>query len=120
MPVASPATLPPPPKVGVDMSIPLRAWWSIARVQRDGHGVFQARLSPANSAAQGQSRYVQMTGLGFPYVGSDGGHRYAGPGVDRRWESQDNEYEVSFRFTGRQLGLLVLSTGGEWRARVDG
>ncbi len=61
-----------------------------------------------------------MTGLGFAYVGSQGGHSYAGPGVDQPWDLANNTYQVSFKFTGERLGLLVLSTGGRWRVLVDG
>lgn len=82
--------------------------------------MFQARLRPSNTAAGGETRYLQMTGLGFPFVGTEGGRSYAGPGVDHRWDFQNNEYEVSFRFTGERLGLSVLSTGGQWRVLVDG
>jgi hypothetical protein len=118
--VAASATLPSPPALGVDKPISLPAWWSVADVTSSGDQVFQARLTPANSAAGSQPRYVQMTGIGFPYVGPQGGHTYAGPAVDHRWTLQTNEYEVSLRFTGTRLGLSVLSTGGTWQARVDG
>lgn len=64
--------------------------------------------------------HLQMTGLGFPFFGSHDGHFLAGPGVDQRWDVQNNEYEVSFRFTGSELGLSVFSAGGQWRALVDG
>ncbi len=110
----------PAPKLGVDQHVPLQSWWNVARVTRSGDEVFQARMSPANAAAGDESRYLQMTGLGFPFFGSHDGHTLAGPGVDQRWESEDNEYEVSFRFTGSQLGLSVFSTGGMWKVLVDG
>lgn len=119
-PAASSAFLAPPPKVGVDLRIPLRAWCSVNKISPSGDEVFQARLSPSNAASDSRPRYVQMTGLGFPYVGVQSGHRYAGPGVDQRWDDQNNEYEVLFRFTGTRLGLSVLSTGGRWRVLVDG
>lgn len=61
-----------------------------------------------------------MTGLGFSYFGSHDRHLLAGPGVDHPWEAQNNEYEVSFRFTGSELGLSVFSTGGVWKVLVDG
>lgn len=61
-----------------------------------------------------------MTGLGWPYLGLLDGHPYAGPEVDHQWGLQNNEYEVSLKFTGTRLGLAVLSTGGQWRAQVDG
>lgn len=110
----------PPTKVGVDLHEPLAAWWNVAKVSRAGDEVFKAQLNPANGATGAGPRYVQMTGLGYPYVGSTGGHRYAGPEPDHQWNFQNNEYEVSLKFTGTRLGLLVLSTGGKWRARVDG
>jgi GDSL-like Lipase/Acylhydrolase family len=114
------AVVKPAPKLGVDERLPLQAWWNVAKVTRSGDEVFQARMSPASSVGGDQSRYVQMTGLGFPFFGSHDGHSLAGPGVDQRWDSQDNEYEVSFRFTGSRLGLAVFSTGGTWKALVDG
>jgi lysophospholipase L1-like esterase len=117
---AAPTTQATPVQVGVDMHIPLRAWWKVVDVSRSGDEVYQARLSPANAAAGHQTRYVRMTGLGYPYVGSMGGHPYAGPEVDHQWDSQNNEYGVSFRFSGTRLGLIVLSTGGQWQARVNG
>jgi lysophospholipase L1-like esterase len=92
----------------------------VGEVSRSGDELFKARLNPAGGAAGGAPRYVQMTGLGYPYVGSMDGHRYAGPEVDHQWELQNNEYEVSLKFTGTRLGLAVLSAGGQWRARVDG
>ena len=107
-------------KVGVDQPVPLRAWWTVTRVSRSQDDMFQARLSPSSALPDVGPRYVQMTGLGFPYVGVENGHHFAGPGVDRAWEFQTNEYNVSFRFTGTRLGLRVFSTGGEWRVLVDG
>ena len=118
--VAAPAVHTPPPKVGVDLHIPLRAWWNVARVSRSGNEVFKAQLNPANGAARGGARYVQMTGLGWPYLGTSGGHPYTGPEVDHQWDLQSNEYDVSLKFTGTRLGLVVLSAGGKWHARVDG
>jgi lysophospholipase L1-like esterase len=120
IPVAARSSSVAVPKVGVDLDIPLTAWWSVAGVVRSGDEVFTARLNPADRAARYGPRYMQMTGLGWPYVGSEGGHAYAGPEVDHQWELQNNEYEVAFRFTGTRLGLVVLSSGGQWRARVDG
>jgi lysophospholipase L1-like esterase len=119
--VAAPsAAVAPAPKIGVDRHIPLRAWWNVTTVSRSGDEVFDARLSPSNGAPVDQPRYVQMTGLGFAYVGSQGGHSYTGPGVDHPWDFANNEYQVSFKFTGDRLGLLVLSTGGRWRVLVNG
>ena len=108
------------PEVGVDERIALRAWWSVSKISRTGNEVFQARLSPANPATARTPRDLQMTGLGYPYFGSHDGHFLTGPGVDQRWDGQNNEYEVSLRFTGSELGLSVFSTGGRWRALVDG
>lgn len=110
----------PRAKVGVDQHNPLRAWWNVTDVSRSRNEVFRARLSPANAESSAGTKYVQMTGLGYPYVGSLGGHPYAGPEPDHQWDLQNNEYDVSFKFTGTRLGLVVLSTGGQWRARVDG
>ena len=73
--------------------------------------MFQARLRPSNTAAGGETRYLQMTGLGFPFVGTEGGHSYAGPGVDHRWDFQNNEYEVLFRFTGEQARFVSFEHG---------
>ena len=108
------------PQVAVDRDITLRAWWDLTNVSTTGDEVFQARLSPSNGAPVDHSRYVQMTGLGFAYVGSQGGHSYAGPGVDQPWDLANNTYQVSFKFTGERLGLLVSSPGGRWRVLVDG
>ena len=109
-----------PPKVGVDQHISFRAWWRVSKISRTGDVTFRARLSPSTGAANNQSRYVEMTGIGFPELGSQERHSYAGPGVDRAWEFQNNEYDVTFQFTGNRLGLSVLSTGGQWRALVNG
>lgn len=120
-PVAASAPTPsPPPKVGVDERLPLRAWWNLSKVSRTGDDVYQASMSPQNSAARGTTQHVQMTGLGFPYVAPRDGHTLAGPGVDVRWDNENNEYQVSFQFTGTELGLSVFSTGGRWKALVNG
>lgn len=120
--VAASAPPPPvrPPKVGLDQHIPFRAAWNVSKVSRAGDEVFQARLVPANGSTGGVPGEMQMTGLGFPFVGLHDGHLLTGPGVDHRWDYQQNEYETSFRFTGTRLGLSVFSTGGKWRALVDG
>jgi hypothetical protein len=120
MSAAASAARPPDPTVGVDQGAPIRAWWGVTKVSRTGDEVFQARMTPANAAAAGRTTRVQMTGLGFPVVQSHDGHFLAGPAVDQRWDAQNNQYEVSFQFTGKQVGLSVFSTGGKWRALVDG
>lgn len=119
-PVSAATAVSPKARLGVDQRIPLRAWWNLTKVTRTGDEAFQAQLSPADAAVGNAPRYVQLTGLGFPYVGSHDGRRYTGPGVDQHWDYDNNEYQVSFRFTGERLGLSVLSTGGRWRVLVDG
>ena len=113
----------PAPRVGIDLRLAESARWESPVVVGDGHGGFLARLAPAASPTSKQRLVpvdVRLSGIGYPGGGTGGGTSYIGPGVDTRWTLQHGQYVVSVGYSGSRISLLVWSTGGDWRVRVDG
>jgi len=118
----APAT-PPQARVGTDNPLSVSARWYSPVVVGDGHGGYLARLAAADEVSdrlRRSSLILRLGGIGFPSRGIGAGRPYVGPGPDARWTAQNGEYSVSFGYSGERLGLLVWSTGGQWRVRVNG
>ncbi len=111
------------PRVGTDLGLAEATRWESPVVLGDGHGGFIARLAPGASA---RSKHgvapvaVRLSGIGYPGGGTGAGMSYIGPAVNNRWTEQGGEYDVSVVCSCSRIGLLVWSTGGSWRVRVDG
>jgi lysophospholipase L1-like esterase len=111
------------PLVGTDLGLAETARWQSPVLSNDANGDFLAQLAPVRAPKNTQRLRpvaLRLSGIGYPGRGTAAGRPYVGPGVDTRFTQQNGQYDVSVGFSGVRLSLLVWSTGGDWRARVDG
>lgn len=88
------------------------------RPRADGSYALTLSAEPDGSAPDAE---LALEDVGFVGGGFSKGRPWVGPGVDIAYTKKTHgQYTVSSRITAREIGLEVWSTGGSWRAIVDG